>query len=86
MQATVEISLYPLHQDYENRVLNFLEKINKYNNLVIETNGMSTQIFGDYHLIMEMLTKEMQDVLESQYAMFVFKIGKGILKYDKETV
>lgn len=82
MQATVEISLYPLHQDYENRVIAFLEKINQYEGLTIETNGVSTQIFGDYHKIMEMLTKEMHDTLDSQHAMFVMKLGKGILKYN----
>ena len=83
MEATVEISMYPLHQDYEERVLAFLEKINKYEDLTIVTNGVSTQIFGDYHLLMEMLTKEMKDVLEAQEAMFVMKLGKGILKYPK---
>lgn len=81
MQATVEISLYPLHQDYENRVLKFLAKINEYPDLIIETNGVSTQIFGDYLKIMEMLTTEMQEVLESQHAMFVMKLGKGTLRY-----
>lgn len=81
MQATLEISLYPLHQEYEERVLVFLEKINQYEDLTIETNGMSTQIFGDYFKIMEMLTKEMYDVLENQPAIFVMKIGKGELRY-----
>lgn len=82
MQTTVEISLYPLHQDYENRVIDFLNKINTYEDIRIETNGVSTQIFGDYFKIMEMLTKEMHDVLTSQQAMFVMKIGKGELRYD----
>ena len=81
MQATVEISLYPLHQDYENKVLAFLAKINEYDGLTIETNGVSTQIFGDYFKIMEMLTKEMHSVLENQEAMFVMKLGKGELRY-----
>ncbi|MGB0862221.1 MAG: YkoF family thiamine/hydroxymethylpyrimidine-binding protein [Saprospiraceae bacterium] len=82
MQTTVEISLYPLHQDYENRVIDFLDKINAYEDIVVETNGVSTQIFGDYFKIMEMLTKEMHDVLTSQPAMFVMKLGKGELRYN----
>jgi uncharacterized protein YqgV (UPF0045/DUF77 family) len=82
MQTTVEISLYPLHQDYESRVIEFLNKINTYEDIRIETNGVSTQIFGDYFKIMEMLTKEMHDVLTSQQAMFVMKIVKGELRYD----
>ena len=77
MQATIEISMYPLHQDYEQRVLAFLEKINTYPNIKVETNGVSTQIFGEYEDLMKMLTVEMKDVLESQHAMFVMKVGKG---------
>jgi uncharacterized protein YqgV (UPF0045/DUF77 family) len=81
MQATIEISMYPLHQDYEQRVLAFLEKINNYPNILVETNGVSTQLFGNYEDLMQMLTVEMKDVLESQHAMFVMKIGKGELRY-----
>ena len=83
MKATVEISLYPLNDDYINCVLQFLEKINRYPFLDVETNGVSTQIFGDLDDIMDMLKKEMKDVLEAYPSMFVMKVGKGELRYDK---
>lgn len=81
MQATIEISMYPLHQDYEQRVLAFLDKINSYPNIKVETNGVSTQLFGNYEELMKILTVEMKEVLDSQHAMFVMKLGKGELRY-----
>lgn len=81
MKATIEISLYPLHQDYKNRVLDFLEKINTYKDVTVETNGVSTQIFGEYDTLMTLLQTEIKSVLEEQDAMFVLKIGKGELRY-----
>lgn len=83
MQATVEISMYPLHQDYEQRVLAFLEQINSYPTIQVETNGVSTQLFGKYEDLMHLLSTEMKEVLENQHTMFVLKIGKGELRYPK---
>ena len=84
MQATVEISMYPLHQDYANKVLSFLANINQYEGIVVETNGVSTQIFGEYNQLMDLLRTEIKEVLEEQSAMFVLKIGKGELRYKGE--
>jgi hypothetical protein len=47
MQASIEMSLYPLKESYKEIIKKFLEDIRKSNeNLLIETNLMSTQIFG----------------------------------------
>lgn len=81
MKATIEISMYPLSDDYIERVLDFLKILNQYENITIETNGLSTQVFGEYEELMEILKMEMFKVLIAQNAIFVLKIGKGILKY-----
>ena len=81
MKATIEISMYPLSDDYIERVLDFLKILNQYENITIETNGLSTQVFGEYEELMEILKMEMFKVLMAQNAIFVLKIGKGILKY-----
>lgn len=81
MQATIEISMYPLHQEYEQRVLDFLKKINTYPNITVETNGVSTHLFGDFDDLMILLQTEIKAVFEQQMAMFVLKIGKGELRY-----
>lgn len=81
MQATIEISMYPLSADYVAQVLAFLDKINAYEGVTVETNGVSTQLFGEYDLLMDLLKTELKAVLAAHQAMFVIKIGKGTLRY-----
>lgn len=74
MQASIEMSLYPLKENYKEIIKGFLENLKKSNkNLIIETNMMSTQIFGDYDEIMELLKNEIRPVLEANKAVFVIK-------------
>lgn len=60
MKASVEISMYPLIQDYETPILDFIQRMNTYPDLEIITNKLSTQIFGNYDQIMAALSKEMK--------------------------
>ncbi|OWY21530.1 hypothetical protein C7N43_08575 [Sphingobacteriales bacterium UPWRP_1] len=82
MQATIEISYYPLgNQQYEQEVIAFIEKLRDYPNVTVETNGMSTQLFGEYHTLMHILTGEIGEILHQKQAIYVLKIGKGELRY-----
>ena len=83
MKATVEISMYPLHNDYEQRVIDFIQTVKKHKNIAVEVNGLSTQLFGDYNVLMKILTNELKSGLESNRAVFVMKIAKGELKKEK---
>ena len=60
MNISVEISMYPLTKKYEAPILKFIEQLHQHPNLTITTNTMSTQIFGSYDKIMEVLHKEMK--------------------------
>ncbi len=84
MKVTVEISLYPLHNEYESSVLAFIEKLHQYPEIVVETNGLSTQIFGDYDFVMkELLPVRIQEVFENEKAVVLMKIGHGHLRYEE---
>ena len=84
MKVTVEISLYPLHDQSESSVLAFLEKLKKYPNIVVETNGLSTQIFGDYDFIMkELLPVRIQEIFENERAVVIMKLAQGHLRYEE---
>ena len=75
MNCSVEISMYPLHKEYVDPIIDFIKKLRTYPNLVIETNGMSTQIFGDYDKIMNALNCEMKEVfLNKQKVVFNLKV------------
>ena len=70
MQLSVEISLYPLKDEYIPTIQAFIDKVNEHPGLEVITNTMSTQIFGDYDVVMDTLREEMRISFE--------KHGKGI--------
>jgi uncharacterized protein YqgV (UPF0045/DUF77 family) len=75
MDIGVEISLYPLHQQYLGPIQGFIDRLNTDGALRIVTNSMSTQIFGDYDLVMRRLVREVRTSFEaSDKAVFVMKI------------
>ena len=85
MRTTVEISLYKLQEEdssgnYKLIVKEFLKSIQN-KNLEIETNGLSSLIYGDYSYIIELLNNEVRDFLDKYRSVFVLKISKGTLKY-----
>jgi uncharacterized protein YqgV (UPF0045/DUF77 family) len=83
MIATVEISMYALSNDYKERVIAFIQRVKQNKNVRVEVNGLSTQLFGDYDLLMQLLKKEMQYDLEMGSTVFLLKIGPGELTKEK---
>lgn len=76
MVASIEISMYPLADDkYKLKIFDFIKRIKKNKNIRVEVNGMSTQLFGEYDLLMELLKTEMKFEFESGKVMFLLKIG-----------
>lgn len=83
MQATVEISLNPLTENYDAVVTDFCERLKQYNGIKVEVNGLSTQLFGDYDRIMEIIQHEVKGILAEQPAVFHLKMAKGILTRER---
>ncbi len=75
MDIGVEISMYPLHQQYLGPIKDFIARLNATGGLRIVTNSMSTQIFGEYELVMQRLVRELHTSFTAQErAVFVLKI------------
>jgi uncharacterized protein YqgV (UPF0045/DUF77 family) len=75
MDIGVEISLYPLHQQYIPPIEDFIARVNTDGALRIVTNSMSTQIFGDYDTVMQRLLREVRVSFDrNDKAVFVLKI------------
>ncbi|MCK4569487.1 MAG: hypothetical protein KAT76_04300 [Bacteroidales bacterium] len=74
MNTSVEISYYPLNVEYIPPIKGFIERMNKYEKLRIRTNGMSTQVFGEYAIVMQALTTEIEKSFELPHSVFVMKI------------
>jgi len=80
MKLSVEISKYPLNQDYIPFIQDFIDRLNAYEGLKVITNTMSTQIFGDYDLVMSVLNQEIKKSYETfGKAIFVCKFINGDL-------
>lgn len=80
MKLSVEISKYPLHQDYIPFIKGFIDRLNEYDSLKVITNTLSTQIFGDYDLVMQVLNTEIKRSYEEfGKAIFVCKFLSGDL-------
>jgi uncharacterized protein YqgV (UPF0045/DUF77 family) len=74
MKTSVEISYYPLNEEFIPPIKNFIERLNIYPNLVVRTNTMSTQVFGEFREIMEALTAEIEKSFELPHSVFVMKV------------
>ncbi|MBL4586183.1 MAG: hypothetical protein JKX84_03875 [Flavobacteriales bacterium] len=65
MKVSLEITLYPLTDGYKESVKDFLRKLNTYDDIEVITNGISTQVFGEYDLVMTAYTESLKLSFES---------------------
>ncbi|MCF6245607.1 MAG: hypothetical protein L3J43_11315 [Sulfurovum sp.] len=74
MEISVDISMYPLQKDFEAPILAFISMLEKETRVEVVRNELSTQIHGDYKVIMALLEKEMFSVFtEIPDSIFVIK-------------
>jgi len=65
MNISVEITLLPLHNDFENHIIQFIKRLRASEFTVLE-NPMSTQVYGDYDKVMAFLSEEIKTSFENQ--------------------
>ncbi len=61
MKISVELTLSPLQDNFEPPIIEFIKKL-RASGLVVKENPLSTQVYGDYDEVMNLLTKEIKDV------------------------
>jgi len=84
MTITLEISLYPLQEDYESLVISFIQNLKKHSSIEVVTNAMSTQLKGDYVEVMDILKKELEPICNQDGAIStVIKIVNKPLDIEK---
>jgi len=79
MEIGVEISLYPLRAEFVPAIKEFLTRLDQARQLRVVTNSMSTQVFGPYEEVMEVLRRELRTTFERMEedagkAVFVMKV------------
>lgn len=74
MNTSVEISYYPLNVEFIPPIKEFIDRLNDHEGLRVQTSGMSTQVFGDYDVVMGAITKEIRRSFEIPHSVFVLKV------------
>ncbi|MBK9291176.1 MAG: hypothetical protein IPM52_06090 [Bacteroidetes bacterium] len=86
MKISVDISYYPLVEEYIPPIREFIERLNQYSDIQCVTNGLSTQVFGEYDAVMQALQNEIKRSFELPHSVFVLKIVNSDrnIRYDAE--
>lgn len=83
MNVSIELSMYPLGREYVPEIKAFISRLKKDEQIECQSNGMSTQIFGEYHYVMQVLTDEMATAFaQEEKCVFVMKVVNGHLKKE----
>jgi uncharacterized protein YqgV (UPF0045/DUF77 family) len=75
MRVAVDISLYPIADEFLPPIKDVIERLNANSTVEVETNAMSTQVRGEYDDVMAVLNQEMKQTFEQNpKAVFVIKV------------
>ncbi|HNP63034.1 MAG TPA: YkoF family thiamine/hydroxymethylpyrimidine-binding protein [Woeseiaceae bacterium] len=75
MKVAVDISLYPLDEHFVPPIKDIIERLEKHSGIEVERNRMSTQLRGEFDIVMAALTKEIGTTFERvPKAVFAIKI------------
>ncbi|HEX5460026.1 MAG TPA: YkoF family thiamine/hydroxymethylpyrimidine-binding protein [Steroidobacteraceae bacterium] len=79
MEIGVEISLYPLAEQFVPQIHDFIARVSAAGELKVVSGSLSTQIFGEYERVFETLRRELRATFDSRgeqggKAAFVLKV------------
>lgn len=75
MRVAVDISLYPLDENFIPPIKDVIERLSAYPAITVERNSMSTQLRGEFDDVMAALTTEIRGTFEDlPKAVFAIKI------------
>ena len=63
MNISVELTLTPLQNEFEGPIIEFIKKL-RASGLTLKENPLSTQIYGNYDTVMQVLTVEIKESFE----------------------
>lgn len=75
MQIAVDISLYPLDEDFIPPIKNIIERLGQHDGVEVERNRMSTQLRGEFDVVMSVLSEEIRTTFDNvSKCVFAIKI------------
>ncbi len=77
MNVSVELTFSPLQDNYEPEIIRFIKAL-RASGLTVLENPLSTQVYGEYQQVMEVLHREMGRSLEGvEQGVFYLKMVKS---------
>ncbi|NQV53452.1 MAG: hypothetical protein HQ500_09735 [Flavobacteriales bacterium] len=81
METTVEISMYPLKEGYEEPIIAFINHLKSCEGFEVRVNETATHLFGDFDAIFEGLRSGMKSAWQNHgKSVFVLKVLGANLK------
>ena len=66
MQVIVDISLYPMANDYDGHILTLIQNLQSVNGIEVTPGETSTVVRGEYDVVFEVLEREIKAILSSK--------------------
>lgn len=76
---TVEVSMYPLRENYREAIDRFLEHLHRYSKLNLKVSETSTLVIGTYREVFSALQTEIKRAQDRGQVSFVMKVLRGDL-------
>ena len=77
MNISIDISMYPLKESFEEPIIEFIKALRE-SGLSVEENGLSTQVFGPYDRVMDLIKDQMHlALLKQEHCVFTLKVVSG---------
>jgi uncharacterized protein YqgV (UPF0045/DUF77 family) len=67
MRITVDISMYPLSEDYKPSIKAFIHKLRACDGLTLVTNQLSTQINGEFEMVTGAINRCVRESMQEQF-------------------
>ncbi|HLO92628.1 MAG TPA: YkoF family thiamine/hydroxymethylpyrimidine-binding protein [Lentimicrobium sp.] len=80
MLISVEISYYPLNEEYKKPILSFIDSLKQNQKLIVRTNTMATQVFGEFDEVMSSVSACIKGAFELPHSVFVIKVINADLR------
>lgn len=78
MKISVDLSLYPLHEDFIPPIKSFISELQQTPELDVVTNTLSTQVYGEFDLVMAAVNRILKQSFQTfGHQVLVAKFLKG---------
>jgi len=78
MKVSVDLSLYPLSEEYVPAIIDLIHRLQAAADVEVVRTALSTQLYGDYARVMQVLTEELRHSWETHgRAVLVAKFALG---------